>query len=427
VGDLVSIHFILMLAALAVAGGLRVLATAIRGLDPGTLALPEELGARSGEDEDLEPSAPPLVEVLERFLRAVHDLESGALLALAVAALAAARLVEGPVGLTVGLAIAFVGAPLLLVVLPVRLATGREAAVLGHAAPAILFLASVLHPLAVVQDFLAAPSATFAASPPGGGSAPAPPLTAAWAGAAAGPLAGAPSESPSWLKQVLGFTRATVDEVMTPRAEIVAVESGASVADLVQIVRTTRRGRYPIYRSSLDELVGQVELADLLEEIDTSAPVDRFGREVTVVPESKPVFDLAKEMHTAGTGMVMVVDEFGTLAGLANLHDLVGELLGEIMEDERRPVFEFRRVDTNTWVLNPIIRIERLSELIGVTIPEGDYQTLSGFILFQLGRVPLPRERLRVTEGEFEILAADSRRILSVRFKRRPAGTVPAR
>jgi putative hemolysin len=214
---------------------------------------------------------------------------------------------------------------------------------------------------------------------------------------------------------------------MTPRAEIVAVESGASVADLVQIVRTTRRGRYPIYRSSLDELVGQVELADLLEETDTSAPVDRFGREVTVVPESKPVFDLAKEMHATGIGMVMVVDEFGTLAGLANLHDLVGELLGEIVEDERRPVFEFRRVDTITWVLNPIVRIERLSELIGVTIQEGDYQTLSGFILFQLGRVPLPRERLRVTEGEFEILAADSRRILSVRFKRRPAGTVPVR
>jgi CBS domain containing-hemolysin-like protein len=416
-------HLALACGAMLVASGLRMLAAAIRGLDPRTLALPEELGTRPGaENAEVGTEVPPLVEVLERFVRAAHDLETGALVALVASALALVPPASGPAAMTIIVAAGFlVAAPLALVVLPERVAAGREAAVLGRAAPAILLLASVLHPLTVIKDFLAWPLAVFT---PRTGAAPlaAPGGMARATDARAGdPAEAGSSGSPSWLKQVLGFTRATVDEAMTPRAELVAVESGASISDLVAIVRTTRRGRYPIYRTSLDELVGQVALADLLEEADSSTPVDRYRREVTVVPESKPVFDLLEEMHRSGTTMVMVIDEFGAVTGLANLHDLVGELLGEIGEDERRPSFEFRRLDLNTWVLNPVLRIERFNELVGLTIPEGDYQTVSGFILWELGRIPLPRERLRVNGGEFEVLAADSRRILSVRFKRRPA------
>jgi CBS domain containing-hemolysin-like protein len=118
--------------------------------------------------------------------------------------------------------------------------------------------------------------------------------------------------------------------------------------------------------------------------------------------------------------MVIVVDEFGTVKGLANLHDLIGGLVGQITEDEERSEFEFRRLDPQTWIFSPLIRIERVNELTGLAIPEGDYKTLAGFLLFQMRRIPLPHERLRWRDADFEILAADSRRIRSVRLVRRP-------
>lgn len=433
--DLLSLRVTLLLATLALAGGLRGLAAAIRGLDPETLALPGERGRpgeraeESGErgasgGESAVAASAPIVHVVERFVRAAHDLESGALFALVIAAmLAAGALAEPersfikPTALLLTLAAGIVVAPLLLVVGPERLAAGREAALLGRAVPAVLLLAAVLHPLAVVQDSLAALFALLsagkkddeeeegeeepAAPPPPPGAREAEPTTSA-------------------LRQVLGFTRAAVEQVMTPRAEIVAVESGATIADLVQVVRTTRRSCYPIYRANLDDLVGWLRLTDLLGAADDAAPVDRFRRELVVVPESKPAFDLAQEMRGAGTSIVVVVDEFGTVKGLANLHDLIGALVGEVTEDEERPEFEVRRLDPHTWILNPRIRIERVNELTGLGIPEGDYQTLAGFILAQMARIPLPHERLRWRDKEFEILAADSRRIRSVRVRRRP-------
>jgi CBS domain containing-hemolysin-like protein len=109
-----------------------------------------------------------------------------------------------------------------------------------------------------------------------------------------------------------------------------------------------------------------------------------------------------------------------------NLHDVVRVLVGEMVEEEPDgadpAAFEARRIDLHTWVLNPHTRLERVNEILGLALPEGDYQTIAGFILDQMGRVPLPRERLRVSGGEFEILEADARRILSIRFRRPQPG-----
>jgi CBS domain containing-hemolysin-like protein len=414
-----TLRVILILMALTLAGGLRALAAAIRGLDPATLALPghrrppeDDHRAESGEQEIARGGTPappgvPIVKVVERFVRAAQDLDAGALLALVVAALAAAPALGGPIGLTLAMVGGAALAAILLVLLPERLAAGREAALLGRAVPAVILLAKVFHPLAVLQELAAAALAAIAGAPEPAAGNPAP------AASPADPAA-------SGFKRVLAFHRATVDEVMTPRAEIAAIETGATIADLVQVVRTTRRGSYPIYRSTLDELVGWVGLADLLGVMDDAALVDRFSRQVVVVPQSKRVFELALEMRATGMTMVLVVDEFGTVKGLANFHDLIGGLVGEIGEDDERSEFEFRRLDPHTWVFNPQIRIERVNELTGLAIPEGDYQTLAGFILSRMRRIPLPHERLRWREDEFEILAADSRRIRSVRLDRRP-------
>jgi len=422
---LLPVRIIAVLLALGAAIGLRLLATAIRRLDPATRALAEARTGRGLEEQSLGPDEPRILGVLERFVRAAGDLEAGALLALALAAASAASAFPHKVGMGVSLAVSFLCMPLLLGVLPERLAAGRVSAVLGRAAPGILLLAWLFHPLTIVRDLLTLPFRRLLeksrpdAAAPGPGPLSAPPERAPEPAHAPADPAGA---SGSGLRQVIEFTRATVDEVMTPRDEVVAIESGTNLGDLVPVVQTTHRGTYPIYRSHLDELVGQVSIADLLEEMTTDGTVDHYRRDVVVVPESKRVVELVLEMRSRDFGMVMVIDEFGSVSGLANLHDLVGALVGGMAAEKETEAdsadFETRRLDLHTWILNPRTRIERVNELLALALPEGDYQTIAGFILDQMGRIPLPRERLRVPGGEFEILAADARRIVSIRFRR---------
>jgi putative hemolysin len=430
--SLMPVRLILVFLFLAAAFVLRLLATAIRHLDPKTRALAAERSGRApkanGADE------PRILGVLERFVRAASDLEAGALLALAIAAGLTASAFPYALGLGLAIAGAFALAPFFLGVLPERTSAGRVAAMLARAAPAILLLAAVFHPLTILRDIFAFPVerllslrlgrnvhgvAVSAAADTGPAALSAEPAPVAPQAAAAQAGIG----SGGGLHQVLDFTRATVNEVMTPRSEIVAVETGASIADFTEIVRTTRHGSYPIYRTTLDEVVGKVSLIDVLGETDPGASVDAYRREVTVVPESKRVIELAPDMRAKRLGLVLVVDEFGSVSGVANLHDVVKALVGEIAQDEavgegEEAAFEARRLDLHTWVLNPRTRTERVNEILGLALPEGDYQTLGGFILDRMGRIPLPREHLRFADGEFEILAADERRILSVRFRR---------
>jgi CBS domain containing-hemolysin-like protein len=422
---LLPVRIFAVLLALGAAIGLRLLATAIRRLDPQTRALAEAHSMRGAEDE-ASADEPRILHVLERFVRAAGDLEAGALLALAMAAASAASAFPHWIGMSLSLAFSFGLMPALLGVLPERLAAGRVSAVLGRAAPGILLLAWLFHPLVIVRDLLLLPFERLLGEEgrhhavPGGrpaGAPPAPPEPAR----AAPPAAGV-QRSGSGLRQVLEFARATVHQVMTPRDEMVAIESGSSIPDLVQVVETTHRGSYPIYRSTLDDIIGQVSVSDLLVRIPPDATVDQYRRDAVVVPESKRVAELALEMRTRGYSLAMVIDEFGSVSGLANLHDVVGVLVGEMAEGDpnggNAGDFEARRLDLHTWVLNPHTRIERVNELLGLALPEGDYHTIAGFILDQMGRIPLPRERLRMAGGEFEILESDARRILSIRFRR---------
>lgn len=423
---------VIAVAALLAAGWLRLLSTAIRGLDPDTLAWPALSRApAAGGSADHDAEEAPIVFVLARFMRAAQDLEAGAVLALAAAAVAAAPFLDGRVGGVVAIIAGAVLAALLGVFVPERLAAGREARLLGRTTPAVLALASVLHPLARAADLIVLPFAARTQSQPAQIAVPAPPATPR----SAPPAATAPPATPrsalpaatappppaaTGLRDVLTFVAATVDGVMTPRADVVGVESGSTVADLARIVRTTRRGTYPIYGVSLDDVGMTVSVADLLG-VPPGDYVDLHARPATVVPESKRVADLVAEMRAEGTPFVLVVDEFGALAGVANLHDLIGELVGEVVADSDSEEAEFESShDDDTWILNPFLKIERVNEITGLDLPAGDYQTLAGYILFELGRIPRPHEHLSLPAGDLEILAADERRILSVCYRRRP-------
>jgi CBS domain containing-hemolysin-like protein len=376
------------------------LAEAIHGLDPETLAVPDDF-----EDE---AETAPIAQVTGRFRAAEMHLRAGAVAALGGAGFLTAPLVEGttasvllvlaaaPIGVTCGL------------VIPDRLVRGREAAVLGRATHVVLALSTLLRPVAAVQIWMAALLEAMLGSNERGDAwqPPARPASATHPAAPAGAL-----------ETVLEFAHATLDEVMTPRAEMVVVEAGSDVEALARLVDTTRHARYPVYRGNLDETIGSIGIRDLLAVEDGKQPVGPLVRPLPVVPESKGCRELAVEMQQSGQLMALVIDEFGAVSGLVTPFDLLAELVGEIAEEGEPTPDEFERIDPQTWTLNPFLRIDRVNELTGLGLPDGDYQTLAGFILSELGRIPAPRERLRWGDAEIEITAASRRRIEGVRVR----------
>jgi CBS domain containing-hemolysin-like protein len=377
------------------------LAEAIHGLDPETLAVPDDF-----EDE---AETAPIAQVTGRFRAAETHLWAGAVAALGGAGFLTAPLVEGlgasvllvlaaaPVGVTCGL------------VIPDRLVRGREAALLGRTTHIVLALSALLRPIAAVQIWVAALLEAMLGSNGGGG---------AWSrprGHAEAMVA--PATPAGALETVLEFAHATLDEVMTPRAEMVVVEAGSDVAAIARLVGTTRHARYPVYRGNLDETIGSIGIRDLLGVEDGKQPLAPLVRPLPVVPESKGCRELAVEMQQSGQLMALVIDEFGAVSGLVTPFDLLAELVGEIAEEGEPTPDEFERVDSQTWSLNPFLRVDRVNELTGLGLPDGDYQTLAGFILSELGRIPAPRERLRWGDAEIEITAASRRRIEGVRVR----------
>jgi CBS domain containing-hemolysin-like protein len=219
------------------------------------------------------------------------------------------------------------------------------------------------------------------------------------------------------LQQVLDFGETTVEEVMIPRTEVVAVEVGTPVRAVVARIREHRFSRLPVYREDLDHIVGLVHQFDLFRARGPEQPVEELMRPANFVPESKKCDDLLREMQQSGLGMVVVLDEFGGTAGIVSLEDLLEELVGELGEEEAQRV-TLRRVEAHAVVADGWVPIADLNEALGLDLPEGEYETLAGFVLEQLGRVPHRGEIVTGPHYRIEVLSADRRRIRSLRVER---------
>jgi CBS domain containing-hemolysin-like protein len=258
------------------------------------------------------------------------------------------------------------------------------------------------------------------------------------------------------LRNVLGLRDLRVDDVMVPRADIDAVEIGASIGDLLKQFRAAGHSRLPIYRESLDEPVGMIHIKDLLgwitaraelsdeertnrrtppsngldlRKVALSTPLEKTGltRDVLFVPPSMPAGDLLVKMQAMRVHLAVVVDEYGGTDGLVSIEDLVEEIVGDI-EDEHDEEAAPMIVPTEDggFVADARVPLEELAAAIGGGLEFGDLvediDTLGGLISSQAGRVPVRGELVAFPGGfEFEVLDADPRRVKRVRVHRRLA------
>jgi putative hemolysin len=224
--------------------------------------------------------------------------------------------------------------------------------------------------------------------------------------------------------RVLEFGDRQVREVMTPRPEIIWVGQGITIEQFLALYSENYHTRFPVYRETMDNVVGLLAVKDVMRLLANGAaltsPATSRVRPLVFVPETKKIQDLFDEMRASGEQIAMVADEYGGVAGLVTLKRLVEDIVGRVGgEDEVPPV---NVVEINAWTfdLGASISIADLNTRLELAIPEGDYETLAGFLLEELGNVPDIGDQLEYANLRFTITEMQGVRISGVRVESVP-------
>jgi putative hemolysin len=202
------------------------------------------------------------------------------------------------------------------------------------------------------------------------------------------------------LEKVFRFGDRQLREVMTPRTEVVWVEAGTTLKEFLAIYQGHSHTRFPVFEGNAENVAGALSVKDVLvavarEEISDDDSVTDLIRPVDFVPDTKPVGTLFREMQKVGSQMAMAVDEFGGIAGLMTLKQLIEEVVGPVGEEGMEPEMEYVTIDENTFHIDGGMQIEEANEELDLDLPEGDYETVAGFILEALGHIPTEGEHFR--------------------------------
>jgi len=222
------------------------------------------------------------------------------------------------------------------------------------------------------------------------------------------------------MRRILALDQTTADEVMVPRTEIKAIEVSTPIPEVIEFVVRDGHSRYPVYRERLDQVIGILHAKDLLAYARSgNAPSSLASllRPVIFVPTTKPVSALLREFQQERAHMAVVVDEYGGVAGLVTLEDVLEEIVGEIEDeyDRRRQRTLIRRLSQTEALVDGDTEIRRLNRTLGLSLPEEEAVTIAGLILETLGDIPEPGTKLRFGSVEITVEEATEREIQTVR------------
>jgi CBS domain containing-hemolysin-like protein len=238
------------------------------------------------------------------------------------------------------------------------------------------------------------------------------------------------------LGNLLNFGKLRVEDVMVPRADIIAVEENTSLQDLLELFREAQHSRLPIYHETLDDPRGMVHVKDVLALLEKDSesgmrwqqtPLSKIRRDVIYVPAAMSVLDLLLKMQASHIHLALVVDEYGGTDGLVSIENLVEEIVGDI--DDEHDVDDEPQIlakSDGSFDADARAALDDFKEKTGIDLSDGqtedDIDTLGGLVFAELGRVPVRGEIVVVEQGfEFEVLEADARRVKRLRIRPAPA------
>ncbi len=222
------------------------------------------------------------------------------------------------------------------------------------------------------------------------------------------------------LENVFRFGDRQVREVMTPRNEIVSIERGATLGEFLVMYALNSHTRFPVYREDADNIIGIISAKDILKAMATRGinfddSVTDVIRDSYFVPETKRIAELFKELRQSGNQMAMAVDEYGGLAGVVTLKRLSEEVVGPVGEEGIAPEEEFEEIGKNTFQVDGGMSIDEANEEMNIDLPDGDFDTVAGFVLDLLGHIPAEGEQFEYNYLKLEIIQMDNLKIETIK------------
>jgi putative hemolysin len=225
------------------------------------------------------------------------------------------------------------------------------------------------------------------------------------------------------IKRIFDFKDTEAQHALIPLVRVDAIESTASVKQALERFQHHRHSRMPIYSNRIDNIVGILESADLFAVSDLSQPIRNFITPAHYVAETQALDDLMLQMRRDDNSMVVIVDEYGGAVGILTFEDIVEEIVGEIDDEyDTDTGMTIRQLGETSWLMPARVEIQTINEQLKLEVPEGDYETLAGFLLQQFGRIPETRDELYFDTAagtlKFVIRRASARSIESVQVER---------
>lgn len=192
------------------------------------------------------------------------------------------------------------------------------------------------------------------------------------------------------INNVFEFNDTVASEIMTHRTDIFAIDVSSNVIEELNELDEYKYSRIPVYEETIDNIIGVLYVKDLLKGFATNKEVNikSLVREAYFIPESKPINEIFKDLQINQKHMAIVIDEYGGTAGLLTMEDILEELVGNIFDEYDDEKNDYEKIDENTYLISGSVSLHELKKILNIDIPDGDYDTLSGYILELLGKLP---------------------------------------
>lgn len=233
------------------------------------------------------------------------------------------------------------------------------------------------------------------------------------------------------IENIFDFADTTVEEIMTHRIDVGAVEDTSSIADVVSLAIAEGYSRIPVFHEDLDTVLGIIYVKDLLKyvgsQINGDVKITDLMRPAYFVPETKRCTQLFTEMTEKKVQIAVIVDEYGGTSGIITMEDLLEAIVGNIQDEFDDEEEEIRRVSDNSYTVEGITSIDEISDLVGVDLPDGDYDTIAGLVVEMLGRIPKPGEHpsVRVQNLTLTVQEVEENRISRLLIVKDPNALPP--
>ncbi|MFZ5943122.1 MAG: hemolysin family protein [Bacillota bacterium] len=220
------------------------------------------------------------------------------------------------------------------------------------------------------------------------------------------------------INNIFDFDDKTASDIMTHRTEIVGIPIDLSLEEIIKVISDEEFTRIPVYGNSIDNIIGILHVKDLIKFINTSSSTQfdlhKIIRQPLFVPESKKANELFKELQESKVHMAVVIDEYGGTGGIITIEDLLEEIVGNIFDEydfEETEMFE--KLDENTYLFDGTIDLDQVEKVLGIKLPTDEYETLSGYLIGHLGKIPVAGDKpvIELDEILFKVEEIDEKRI----------------